>query len=89
MHEAWIDPVEHQLRPAEHLEAATGVELTPREVDEPITTPALHGRATEVETPVDIDDPDLETPTSLLGISPHKIDGLMSQLDTNVDVAHH
>lgn len=88
-HEAGVDPVEHQLRSAEHLEFTARVDLASREVDEPIVAPALNHRAPEVQTPVCLDNVDLEIPTSLGFISPHKIDGLTSQLDTNVNVAHH
>ncbi len=88
MHDAGIDSVEHQLGSTEHLEPTNGVDLAPRQIDEPIAAPALHDRATKVEFPVVFDHIDVEIPTSLSAVSPYEVDGFTSELDTNVDVGH-
>ncbi len=77
-HHAGVDAVQHQLGSTEHLEPSTGVEFAPRQIDKPVTAPALHDRTTKIEIPVVVNDIDVDIPANLCAVGPGKIDGFTS-----------
>ena len=85
--EVWLDSIEHQLGSPEHLEAAIWADVTPREVDEPVASLALHRRSAEVEI-VLADDLDVYVPARLGLICSYEVSRVATYLHTYVRVLH-
>jgi len=88
LHDVGTDRIEHQLRPAKHLEGSVGARLAPREVDEAFVAPAVHGTAPDVALAVAVDDVDREIPAGLGRVTSRELRRLLSHLDTDIDVRH-
>jgi hypothetical protein len=86
-HEVGIYAVEHEFGSPEHVEGTVVVDVSPSEVNEAITAFAMHGRSTEVDRAITLDDgADIEFPSGIGGITPHQVLGLSPDLDTDMDV---
>jgi hypothetical protein len=89
-HEIRVDAVEHEFRTAEHVEGTAIIDVPPRQIDEAFTAFALHGRSSEVERSITVDnDADIEFPAGIGCIAPHQVFGFRADLNTDVDVDEH
>ena len=87
LEELTLDPIEHQLGPPEHLEAAIRADVTPREVDEAVASLAVHCGSAEVD--IDIaDDLDVDFPVRLGLVSSDEMRSVATHLHTNMHVLH-
>lgn len=86
--EIGVDAVEHQLRSAKHLERSVDPHDSPRQVEEPFTTLAVHCRALEVELAMRVDlEADVELPSGGRGVARNETDRLSTDLHAGVHVA--
>lgn len=85
-HEIWLEIGEHQLRSPEHREPAVLVDVAPRQVDEPGTTPALYRRPPKVVMAIALHDRDRHRPCRTRSVGPDEVAGFATDLDTDVNV---
>ena len=86
-HEAWIDAVEHELGPPEHLECADVVNAAPGEVNESVAAFAMNGVPPKVDLAVGVDGGvDLEFPVGIGGVTAHEMFGFSADLHADMNV---
>src|ERR687891_290152 len=86
--DAWLNSVEHQLCPSEHLELIACTDIAPAEVDEPVAALALHGGAAEVEDSLLSNDRDVDLPARLGLICSDQLSWVAPDLNPDVNVLH-